>query len=227
MPSRSLRHAGLLVRRQQDAVALLGAAPDAPAQLVELREAEALGVLDDHHRGVRHVDADLDDRRRDEHLYLAGDEAAHHLLLLRRLHLPVQQPDGEVREDAVAQVLEHPRRVLQVHLLRLFDERVDDVSLTARAHLALDALVDSGALVLADDDRLDRRASRRQFVDDRDVQIAVDGHGERARDGRGRHHEHVGVEAALAQGRALQDAEAVLLVDDDEAELAGTRPPPV
>ena len=65
----------LLVLREEDAVALGRAAPDAPAQLVELREAEALGVLDEHDRGVRHVDADLDDRRRDENLDVAGGEA--------------------------------------------------------------------------------------------------------------------------------------------------------
>ena len=48
------------------------AAPDAPAQLVELRQAEALGVLDDDHGRVRHVDADLDDRGRDQDVELAA-----------------------------------------------------------------------------------------------------------------------------------------------------------
>ncbi len=145
MPRRACATRRLLVGGEQHAEGLLGAATDAPAQLVELREAEALGVLDDHDRGVRHVNADLDHGRRDEHLYLAADEAAHHLFLLGGLHPAVQEADGEVREDAVAQVLEHARRVLQVHLLGLFDERVDDVRLTARAHLALDAFVDAGA----------------------------------------------------------------------------------
>src|SRR3954451_15050099 len=44
---------------QQEAGRRLVAAPDAAAQLVQLREAEALGVLDNHHRRRRHVDADL------------------------------------------------------------------------------------------------------------------------------------------------------------------------
>ena len=39
----------------------LRAATHASAQLVQLREAHALGVLDDHQRGVRHVDAHFDD----------------------------------------------------------------------------------------------------------------------------------------------------------------------
>ena len=55
----------LAAQEQADALAL--AAPDAAAQLVELGEAEALGALDDHQRGVGHVDADLDDGGGDEH----------------------------------------------------------------------------------------------------------------------------------------------------------------
>ena len=62
--------------RDQQAVRLLGAAADAAAQLVELREAEPVGLLDDHDRRVRDVDADLDHRRRDEHVELALLERA-------------------------------------------------------------------------------------------------------------------------------------------------------
>ena len=53
------------------------AAPDPAAQLVELREAEPVGALDDHHRRRRHVDADLDHGRADEHVQLAVAEAGH------------------------------------------------------------------------------------------------------------------------------------------------------
>ena len=62
--------------RDEQAVRLLGAAADAAAQLVQLREPEAVGLLDDHDRRVRDVDADLDHRRRDEHVELARLEAA-------------------------------------------------------------------------------------------------------------------------------------------------------
>ena len=60
------------------------AAADAPAQLVELRQSEALGVLDDHDRGVGDVDADLDDGGGDEHVDLAGAKLAHHARPSRR-----------------------------------------------------------------------------------------------------------------------------------------------
>ena len=84
------------------------AAPDAAAQLVQLGESEALGVLDHHDGGVRHVDADFDDGRGNQDPGLAArktlhggvlvaagelamDEAdlvAEHLLQLRRSALP-------------------------------------------------------------------------------------------------------------------------------------------
>ena len=58
-------------------------APDAAAQLVQLREPEAIGVLD-HHRGrVRDVDADLDHGGRHEHVDLGRRERAHRRRPLR------------------------------------------------------------------------------------------------------------------------------------------------
>ena len=57
--------------RDEQAVALLRPTPDPAAQLVELGEAEAVGLLHDHDRRVRDVDADLDHGRRDEHVELA------------------------------------------------------------------------------------------------------------------------------------------------------------
>ena len=53
----------LLGAGDEQAVRLLGAPADAAAELVELREPEAVGLLDDHHRRVRHVHADFDERR--------------------------------------------------------------------------------------------------------------------------------------------------------------------
>ena len=71
---------------QQQAHAGRGAAPDAAAQLVQLRQAEALRMFDHHQRRIRHVDADLDHRRRDQHMHFAARERIHHRLLFRRLH---------------------------------------------------------------------------------------------------------------------------------------------
>ena len=66
----------------------------------------------------------------------------------------------------------------------------------------------------------DGRAAGRQLVEDADVEIAIEREREGARNGRGGHDQHVGLRLVrlLHQLEALQNAEAVLLVDDDEAE---------
>ena len=57
------------------------------------------------------------------------------------------------------------------------------------------------------------------MLDARDIEIAVDRQGHRARNRRRRHDEHVGREVrALFERRSLLDAEAMLLVRHDEAE---------
>ena len=81
------------------------AAPDATAQLVQLGDAEALGVLDEHYGRVGDVDADLDDGRGDEHVGFAGGERGHRLLLLARSHAAVQQHEPVAAQLALAQPL--------------------------------------------------------------------------------------------------------------------------
>ncbi len=70
-----------------------GAAPDPPAQLVQLGEAEPLGVLDHHDARLRHVDADLDHRGRDQDLRRALGEGRHGGVLFAALHLAMDEPD--------------------------------------------------------------------------------------------------------------------------------------
>ena len=202
------------------------AAADAAAELVQLRDPVALGVLDEHHRRVRHVDADLDDRRGHEHVGAAGGERLHRLGLLARLHLAVQQHDLEVGELGRAQALELGGRRAGRQRLGLLDERADDERLAAGAQLLADALVRALALALAADDvRLDRLAPARQLAQRGDVERAERGQPQRARDRRRGHVQHVRREPGRRLGverRALAHAEAVLLVDDDDGEAAKT-----
>ncbi len=64
-------------------------------------------------------------------------------------------------------------------------------------------------------------ASSRKFGDEREIKVAENGEHERARNRRGGHAQEVGDEPVLflCELRALAHAEAVLLVDDDEAEI--------
>ena len=89
----------------------------------------------------------------------------------------------------------------------------------------------------------DRRAARRQLVEHRDVEVAVDGHRRGARDRRRRHHEHVGGDARSPLSRSAarcstpkrccssitttpSDENATVALDegvgaDDDVDLAG------
>jgi hypothetical protein len=89
-PRTLIRLVGHPAGHGEEAVARVRAPPDATAQLVELRQAEAIGVLDRDHRRVRDVDADLDHGRRHEHVEAAGREAPHDAVLLVGLHATVQ-----------------------------------------------------------------------------------------------------------------------------------------
>ena len=83
------RLGGELVGGDEYAVALVGTASYASAQLMELRESEALRVEYHHHGGVGHVHAHLDDGGCDENLRLARYELLHLGVFLLRLHLAV------------------------------------------------------------------------------------------------------------------------------------------
>ena len=69
-------------------------------------------------------------------------------------------------------------------------------------------------------DRLDRLPSGRKLVEHGYVEISVQGHGQRAGNRRGGHHQHVRRDSCLRpEFRALLHAEAVLLVDDGQRQV--------
>lgn len=61
-------------RGEQQALGGPGPSPDPPPQLVQLRQAVALGVLHQHHRRLWDVDAHLDDRGAHQDLTRGGSE---------------------------------------------------------------------------------------------------------------------------------------------------------
>ena len=75
-------------------------APAHPAaDLVELGEPERVGALDDQRVRLRDVEARLDDRRRDEHVGVAGEEREHPLLELALRHLAVGDEEAQLRAE--------------------------------------------------------------------------------------------------------------------------------
>ena len=177
------------------------AAADAAAQLVQLGDAEPIGVEDHHHRRVRHVDADLDHRRGDEHVELARAERLHHRLLLRRRQPAVQQPEPQPVQLAVRAAARRSPRPTATSSFSLssisghttYAWRPAATSSRTSAH---DRGFHRAARLRPVRD--DRRAARRQLVEHADVEVAVDRHRRGARDRRRRHHQHVGHGAAVA-----------------------------
>ena len=133
---------------QQYAHALIGAAPDAAAQLVQLRQAETLRMLDHHHGRVGDVDANFDNRRRDQHIHLSAHEGRHGCRLLVRLHAPVQQPHRQFGESG-GQLGVQRHRGLQLQLLRFLDQGTDPVHLPALSANLAHALDDFATPTLA------------------------------------------------------------------------------
>ncbi len=184
---------------------------------MELGEAETLRVVDEHRVRVRHVDADLDHRRRHERVDRTLSERGHDPVLFLARHASVDQADAFPGE-AVGPFRKGRGGRADGEFLRLVDERVDDVGLPSRRELV--AHESGGGLGLRGeaDPGDELAASGRQFVEDGDVEVAVAGEGEGPRDGRGRHHEDVDRFALADEGLALGHAELVLFVDHDEPE---------
>jgi len=106
-----------------------------------------------------------------------------------------------------------------------FDDGVDEIGLATLSDLFADEVPDIGGALVGGAAGDDRSATRRHLVDDADVEITIESEGEGARDGGCGHGEDIRLRGntfgvGLAHElEALLDAEAVLLVDDDEAEV--------
>src|SRR3972149_6352818 len=98
---------------------------------MELGKTEPLRVLNEHHRGVRHVHADLYDSRGDKDMDNTLLEGLHDRLLLFRLHPAVKEAYVPLPEDILLQLLAHVRGAAQAHLFRFLDKGIDDIGLAA------------------------------------------------------------------------------------------------
>src|SRR5208337_5593558 len=87
---------GNLPTVHQHTIRLRRAAPDTSAQLVELRQSEAVGVLDHHDGRVGNIDADFDHGGRDQNFNLALLEFAHHVFFFVGIETAMQQADMQV-----------------------------------------------------------------------------------------------------------------------------------
>lgn len=203
----------LLRRVEEVGVAPVAATADTAAQLVELGEAEVVAALHDQGVGVGDVDAGLDDRGGDQYVELLLPEVHHHLFQGLFGHLAVGRRDPRLRDD-LAQPGGGP--------VDRLDAVVDVERLALAEQFAADGRADLLLLVRADEGEdgvalLGRGGDRRHLAD------AGDRHFERTGDGRRGHGEDVHVGAELLQLLLVLDAEALFLVDDDQAQVLELR----
>ena len=110
--------------------------------------------------------------------------------------------------------------VIEVHFFALENERIHHEHLAAERYLLCHELVHGGLFGVGDEHGFHGFAAGRQFVDNGDVQVAVNGHCQGAGDGGSGHHQHVRRAALRPLGPEfcpLVHAEAVLFVNHCKA----------
>ncbi len=123
---------------------------------------------------------------------------------------------GEVSANAFIAVHE----VFEVHFLAFLDERVDDVNLSALGNFFLEKAPNFQTVVVRAVHRLDGLAARRKLVNDTQVQVAIETHGQGAWDGRGGHNQNMwGDGVFFAEPCTLSNAKSVLFIHNGHAEL--------
>ena len=128
------------------------------------------------------------------------------------VHLPVRDEHarrGRQLAHVLGRLVDGLHAVVQVEDLALAGELLLD----GDAHQVVAVLADVGA---------DLVAAARRRLDDGDVADAAERHLQGARDRRGREAHHVDLQLEVAQQLLLAHAEALLLVDDDQAQVLGT-----
>ena len=125
-------------------------------------------------------------------------------------HLAVGDDDARLGQQLA--------QLLGLRLDRL-DAVVDEEDLPAAVELAQDRVAHEARGRLRDA-RLDGQPVLRRRLDDAHVAHAGEGQVERPRNGRGRQRQHVDLRAQLLEALLVGHAEALLLVDDDEAQVA-------
>ena len=185
---------------------------------MKLGKAEALGMVEHHHGGIGNVHAHFDHGGGDQGVDFTIAEAAHHLFLFLGGEPAVHEPHL-IAGEALAPFSERLGGGFRLERLAFLHQRIDEVGLAALSKLVFDKLGDVGLLGSLPQSGDHLAASGRFFVEQGNVKVTVNRHGQGARDGRGGHDEHIGHDAAADECGTLGHAELVLLVDYDEPEV--------
>jgi len=113
----------------------------------------------------------------------------------------------------------HIGGVFQIQRFRLFHQRINNECLMPFRQFRADGLINFVPFAFRQNNSVHGLFPRRHFIDHRDIQIAVYGHRQGSRNRGCRHDQHVSVDALGSQCRSLNNAETVLLVNDNQPQF--------
>ena len=176
---------------------------------MQLRKTQPVCVFNNQGVDVRHIHAGFDDGGADEHVNFPIEQIAPNLTELFFLHLAVGNANACIRQefaDACRRAGDRVHPVMQV------------VDLPAAPQLLLDRFRQNPHIVLHHIG-LHRMAVLRGLLQHRHIADAGHRHVERAGDGGSGEGEHIDGWEQLLEMLLLRHAEALLLIDDDKAQI--------
>ncbi len=197
------------MRGEQVGIGLVVGAADPAPQLVQLGQAQMIRPVHDDGVGAWHVDAGLDDGGADQQVEALVVEVRHHPLELPLAHLAVGDADARLR---------HQLGKIRRTLLDALHVVVQVVDLTATLQFPQHRLAHHRRLVLAHEG-LDSQALGGRGGDDGEIPHARHRHVEGTRNGGRREGEDIHVGAQRLDLLLLAHPEAMLLVDDEQAQI--------
>src|SRR5207249_1741180 len=95
-----------MVLRQENAIRLIVAAANPAPQLMKLRQPETLRVFNHHYARIRDIDPYLNNGGSDQYVDFPCEEITHRVLFFVPEHLPMKQPESQIREYVLTQKFE-------------------------------------------------------------------------------------------------------------------------
>ena len=131
----------------------------------------------------------------------------------------MQQSELDLLRENLPEFFDIVRGILRLHPLDFLHQRTDHIRLMSIFDLVFDKCIRLVPIAGVHHTVFDRKTLCRHLIHHRDVQIPVQDYGECSGDRRGTHHQNVWMSALFRKYFPLADAEAVLLVCDDERQV--------
>ena len=143
----------------------------------------------------------------------------HDRIFFRALHLSVKKSDSQIRKYRFLERFSPDLGRFQRFQIAFFHSRADNIHLVTRLTLFSDKCIAAFPFILSDQECVNRLPSRRQLIQNRDIQISVGNQRKCARDRGRRHDKKMRRIALFIQRCPLGYAEAVLLICNDKPQV--------